>query len=577
MPPAAPPRLANHGQERALTWKRPTPLVGDPTSARQRREDPQAWAMAPSDRDAFYRLVAARRDVRRFRPEPVAPDILARVLGAAHAAPSVGHSQPWRFIVVTDPAARDRAAWMADEQRQRQAAQMAPESARRLLDLQLEGIREAPLGLVVACDRRTPAAGVLGRSTFADADLWSCACAIENLWLAARSEGLGVGWVTLFQPSDLADLVGLPEGVVSLGWLCVGWPDERLPLPGLERSGWSRRQPVEEVVLRDRWPGNGPLPPASHLRAPDQDRVVAARDVADDLLTPPGSLGVLDRVVDRLMALGIGEMSGRLVLAAGRHRVVDLGVSAFDGSVTDEVVAAARAGEAVGAVAATAAGLTVEVVDAGSSEGNMRDADALSPSRVHALVAEGRRLGSSGDGKVVALGEVGVANTTPAAALTAALLGVGPEEVVGLGASSDWATVERKRAVVTGALDRARRLYGERLVHPWIALAAVGGPEFAVLAGAVLGAAEAGRAVVLDGLATSVSALAAVMVEPAASAHLVAGQRSREVAHPMVLARLGLEPLLDLRLRAGEGAGAALACQLIGTALEVRRRGAKTA
>ncbi|HLI25300.1 MAG TPA: 5,6-dimethylbenzimidazole synthase, partial [Acidimicrobiales bacterium] len=216
-----------------MTWKRPTPLVGDPTSARQRRRDPQAWAFPPHERDAFYRLVSARRDVRRFRPEPVLPEVLTRVLGAAHAAPSVGHSQPWRFIVVTDPSTRDRAAWMADEQRQRQAAQMAPEPARRLLDLQLEGIREAPLGVVVACDRRAPPAGVLGRSTFADADLWSCACAIENLWLAARAEGLGVGWVTLFEPGGLADLVGLPAGVVPLGWLCVGWPDERLPLPGL--------------------------------------------------------------------------------------------------------------------------------------------------------------------------------------------------------------------------------------------------------------------------------------------------------------------------------------------------------
>ncbi len=514
--------------------------------------------------------------MRRFRPEPVLPEVLTRVLGAAHAAPSVGHSQPWRFIVVTDPSTRDRAAWMADEQRQRQAAQMAPEPARRLLDLQLEGIREAPLGVVVACDRRAPPAGVLGRSTFADADLWSCACAIENLWLAARAEGLGVGWVTLFEPGGLADLVGLPAGVVPLGWLCVGWPDERLPLPGLERSGWSQRQPLEEVVLGERWPGSGPPPPVSHLRAPDQDRVVAARDVADDLLTPPGSMGVLDRVVDRLMALGIEEVSGRLVLAAGRHRVAELGVSAFDPAVTDEVVAAARAGQAVGVVAAAAAGLTVEVVDAGTSDGNLRDGDALSDSQVERLLASGRRLGGSGEGTVVALGEVGVANTTPAAALAAALLGADPQEVVGLGASSDWATVERKRAAVVGALERARRDHGERLSRPLTALAALGGPEFALLAGVVLGAAGAGRAIVLDGLATSVSALVAVMVEPAAAAHLVAGQRSREVAHPAVLGRLGLEPLLDLRLRAGEGTGAVLACQLIRTALEVRRRAAKT-
>ena len=145
---------------------------------------------------------------------------------------------------------------------------MEPEAGRHLLDLDLEGIREAPLGLVVVCDRRTAAVGVLGRATFVDADLWSCACAIENLWLAARAEGLGVGWVTLFEPGELAVLVGAPEGVETLGWLCVGWPDERPPAPGLERRGWSTRLPLASLMIRERWPeeSGGPAPPQS--RAP---------------------------------------------------------------------------------------------------------------------------------------------------------------------------------------------------------------------------------------------------------------------------------------------------------------------
>ena len=119
-----------------------------------------------------------------------------RVLHAGHAAPSVGHSQPWRFLVVDDADLRTRAAAMADTERLRQAGQLDPDSARHLLDLQLEGIREAPVGVVVCCDRRVPAAGVLGRATFPDADVWSCAAAIQNLWLAATAEDLGVGWVS---------------------------------------------------------------------------------------------------------------------------------------------------------------------------------------------------------------------------------------------------------------------------------------------------------------------------------------------------------------------------------------------
>ncbi|MEX5720374.1 5,6-dimethylbenzimidazole synthase, partial [Geodermatophilus maliterrae] len=331
-------------------WPRPVPLVGDPTSAAQRAGDPAGWAM-PEDREGLYAVVAARRDVRRYRPDPVPDDVLRRVLAAGHAAPSVGHSQPWRFVVVRDPATRDRAAVLTDRERLRQAAGLEPDAARRLLDLQLEGVREAPLGIVVCCDRRTPAAGVLGRATFPDADLWSCAAAIQNLWLAARAEGLGMGWVTLFRPEELAGLVGLPEDVATLGWLCLGWPDERPPAPGLERAGWSRRLPLSAVVVEDRWPADdgGPAAPPSHLRAPGREAVVGARDEADRLLTPPGSLGLLDRAVDRVVALGRGEVTGgTLVLAAADHPVAALGVSAYEVRVTRDVARAALAGVSVG-------------------------------------------------------------------------------------------------------------------------------------------------------------------------------------------------------------------------------------
>ena len=553
--------------------------MGDRTSAAERAEAADAWRFPPAAREALHDVMLARRDVRRFRPDPVPDEVLDRVLAAAHAAPSVGHSQPWRFVVVDDPALRDRAAVMADAQRLAQADQLDPESARHLLDLQLEGIREAPLGVVVCCDRRAPAAGVLGRATFPDADLWSCACAIENLWLAARAEGLGVGWVTLFAPAELAALVGLPDGVATLGWLCVGWPDERPPEPGLERAGWSRRAPLRTVVLRNRWPGGDVGAPPSRLRAPDQAAVVGARDDADTMLTPLGSLGVLDRAVDRVVALGHSDLSGgSLVVAVGRHRVVELGVSAFEGSVTEDVLDAARAGRALGAAAADVAGLQVRVVDAGSSTGNLRDRAPLTVEAAERLLGEGTALGAElGRTGLVALGEVGVGNTTVAAALTAGVLGLDADAVVGLGSSADSGIVARKTEVVSAALARWRRRHaeGER-ASPAHWLAELGGPELALLSGVVRGVALAGGVVVLDGLATSVAALVAVEAEPGVAAHLVAGQRSRERAHPLVLHRLGLEPLLDLRLRAGEGVGAALAAQMLVSGLTLRRRAART-
>jgi nicotinate-nucleotide--dimethylbenzimidazole phosphoribosyltransferase len=606
-------------------WPRPVPTIGDQSSAEARRADPRAWAFRVEDREALHRILMARRDIRRFRPDPVPDELLERVLVAAHAAPSVGHSQPWRFVLVADPVTRAQAAVLADRARLAQAAGMAPDAARHLLDLDLEGIREAPLGLVVACDRRTAPGGVLGRATFVDADMWSCACAIENLWLAARAEGLGVGWVTLFQPGELAALVGAPDGVETLGWLCVGWPDERPPAPGLERRGWSTRLALADLLIRERWPepGGDPAPPASRLAQPSplavaptaspaaersqssagsqtasspspptrlvppsQADVVSARDAADRILTAPGSLGALDRVIDRVLALGGQPGRGVLVLAAADHAVTRHGVSAYPPNVTRHVAEAAVAGASVGAVAGRAASLDVVVVDAGVAgspvsrarlarpldrKGDLVESDALSAADAQRLLVAGRQLGSelAHGGLMVVLGEVGVGNTTVAAALAAGLLGVDPAPLVGLGAGSDSSIVAAKRRVVAAAL---RRYRGS---DPMAALACLGGGEIAVLAGVVLGAASGGGVVVLDGMATGVAALLAMELEPAVAAHLVAGQRSREAGHPVVLGALGLEPILDLRLRAGEGAGAALAAMVLGAGLRIRAEAAR--
>ena len=578
------------------SWARPVPLVGDTTSAAERAEDPRAWRFDEEQRRAVYDVIAARRDIRRFRPDQLEPAVVRRLLAAAHAAPSVGHCQPWRFVLVSDAGARERAALIAERERQRQASLLSEDARRRMLDLQLDGIAEAPLGIVVCCDRRAAPAGVLGRATFPDTDMWSCACAIENLWLAARAEGLGVGWVTLFPPDELAGLVGLPSGVEPLGWLCVGWPAERPPSPGLERAGWSRRTPLETVLVHEQWDGLGPAAPASALRAPDQLAVVEARDQSDRLLTPPGSLGVLDKALDRLVALGTRAVEqASLVLVAADHPVTRYAVSTYPSTVTLEVLEATVAGESLGAAAARSAGLGVIAVDAGvdtgagrtavpgavdlrplGRRGDLVEADALSPADVERLLNGGRRLGEAMEDQLVALGEVGVGNTTVAAALSAALLGLGASEAVGLGAGGDSETLERKRWVVGSALARALARPGG-LDGPFDALAVLGGPEFVVLAGLVLGVAERGGAIVLDGLATSVAALCAVRAEPGVAAHLVAGQRSREKAHSAVLEELGLEPLLDLRMRAGEGVGAVLSSQLLTSGLRLRALAGKVA
>jgi nicotinate-nucleotide--dimethylbenzimidazole phosphoribosyltransferase len=559
-----------------VRWPRPVPLIGDRTSAAERAADPTAWAFDRATIAALHAVIDARRDVRRYRADPVPNTVLRQVLEAAHKSPSVGHSQPWRFIVVTDQHTRDAAAVLADRERLRQADALEPDRRARLLDLQLDGIREAPLGIVVACDRRTPAAGVLGRATFPDTDLWSCACAIQNMWLTARAAGLGVGWVTLFRPKDLAALLNLPDGVETLGWLCIGWPDERPPQPGLERHGWSQRLPLDAVVFAERWPtDHEPAPPPSHLAGPDQRAVVSARDSGDNLLAAPGALGVLDTTVNRVLALnGAPPTSGTLIVAAADHPVAALGVSPYPASVTADVVAATEAGDSLGAAAARRAGLRVRAERAATTrpQGDLVHVDAMHRADVDELVAAGQTLGREhADHGLVCLGEVGIGNTTVAAALACVLLEMDGEDAVGLGAGADAAMLARKRDVVRSAADRARSTHGTGLEDPLTALAAVGGPEIALLAGVTLGAAAAGVPVVMDGLVTSLAALIAIRIEPAVQTVLVAGHHSRERAHGAVLTELGLEPLLDLRLRAGEGVGACLAAQVLFTALDMRR------
>ena len=575
-------------------WDRPIPRIGDTTSSATRAAAPTGWSLGDQVQQGLDTAIDTRRDIRRYRHDDVSKELVNTVLWAGHRAPSVGHSQPWRFIVVRDADIRDRAAVMADRERLRQAELLTPDRRAHLLDLQLEGIREAPVGIVVACDRRAPASGVLGRNTFTDADMWSCACAVENMWLTARAHGLGMGWVTLFQPEELAELLHLPNDVETLGWLCLGWPDERPPAPGLERRGWSRRVPLSDVTLADRWPADSAQPeaPVSALRqtlhSPNRYQVVAAHDDADQLLTPPGSLGLLDQTLDRVEAAGGTEITGgTLVLVGADHPVAHLDVTAFEASVTHDVMAASVAGTGLGVSTATAAGLSHLVVDAGVAQpvqgarsvrirgerGDLRHADAMTPVQVEALLRDGQALGAeaSHDG-LVCLGEVGVGNTTIATALACAMTGLGPDEAVGLGAGSDTAMVERKAEIIKAALTRTHTDPND----PERLLAALGGPEFAVLAGVCLGAAEAGSPVVLDGLATSVAALIATKFSPGLHGWLVASQASREQVHHIVLAELGLEALMELRMRAGEGVGACFGAQMILTGLQVRRTAART-
>jgi 5,6-dimethylbenzimidazole synthase len=207
---------------------------------------------SPDEIDALYRIMTARRDMRHFSGEPIEPKMLERLLAAAHLAPSVGLMQPWRFIRVCDRGLRRKIHALVEAERVLTAQALGERDA-EFMRLKVEGVLECAEVLVAAL-----APGrekhIFGRRTMPDMDLASVACAIQNLWLAARAEGIGMGWVSLFEPEDLRVLLRMPQGSRPVAVLCLGHVPQFYPRPMLEMAGWTRARAISDLVCTDYWP-----------------------------------------------------------------------------------------------------------------------------------------------------------------------------------------------------------------------------------------------------------------------------------------------------------------------------------
>lgn len=567
-------------------------------------------ALEPGDDAALQRVIAARRDVRTgFLPDPVDDAVLERVLAAAHRAPSVGFSQPWDFLVLRDPALRGELADLAEVQRCAFADALPRVRRRAFADLRVEAIREAPLGIVVTCDPTRGGRHVLGRATQPRMAAHSVAGAVQNLWLAARAEGLGVGWVSFFRERELAtllgDRVGLPSHLEIVAYLCVGHVDEFADAPELATAGWARRRPLEWAVHDGTWDtqglggdaaGTDPLEETLAAIA-DLDPAAgaaAARERLTRMTVPPGALGGVAEIGVRLAGLA-GECPppvpepAVVAVFAGDHGVHARGVTPWPQEVTTQMVGNFLAGGAAVNAFAAQVGAEVLVVDVGVAA-DLDPAPGLLPRKVRPGTAdmtvepamtrdEARRAVLTGietardlvaaGNRLIVTGDMGIANTTASSALIAAFTGAPPRDVTGRGTGIDDTTLARK----TGAVAEALVLHGlgdgtgaAAAADPLGALAAVGGLEHAGLVGLVLGGAALRTPVLLDGVVAGAAALVALALAPNASHAWVAGHRSVEPAHTLALEQLGLEPVLDLGLRVGEGTGALLAAPLVAAA-----------
>ena len=203
----------------------------------------------------LYEAIFRRRDIRKFAPDAVPDEVLARVIVAAHHAASVGFTQPWDFIVVRDAERRREVKRVFEQERALNAAQFSGARQRKFRSLKLEGILEAPLNLIVTCEPDRFGAAVLGKVSIREVEVYSTCLAVGNLWLAARAEGLGVGWVSIMRNDALREIFSIPEHIIPVAYLCIGYVEAFPERPVLESAEWAARMPTRALLHFDSWDG----------------------------------------------------------------------------------------------------------------------------------------------------------------------------------------------------------------------------------------------------------------------------------------------------------------------------------
>lgn len=251
-----------------------------------------AKSSQPKNRNEFtealkrglYEAIFRRRDIREFTSEPVRDDALARVLIAAHHAASVGFSQPWDFVVVRSVEARRRVKEIFEEERAKNAAQFTGARRAKFLSLKLEGILEASINLIVTCTPERFGPAVLGKTSIRDVEIYSACLAVENLWLTARAEGLGVGWVSILRNDALAEIFGIPDSAIPIAYLCMGYVREFPDRPVLASAQWAERLPPRSLIHIDNWGKEGTAddPLIQKIENPSIWRPIFPEDSPDD-------------------------------------------------------------------------------------------------------------------------------------------------------------------------------------------------------------------------------------------------------------------------------------------------------
>ncbi|MED4600809.1 5,6-dimethylbenzimidazole synthase [Paenibacillus validus] len=205
------------------------------------------------EKEAFYKIIHTRRDVRTFLTDPIPPETIMNLLDAAHHGPSVGFMQPWNFILITKEEIKARLAWAADKERRALAIHYEDGRQDQFLSLKVEGIKQAPLTICVTCDPTRGGSHVLGRNSIPETDILSTACAIQNMWLSACAEGLAMGWVSFYKKADVRDILSIPPHIEPVALLSVGYTEHYPSKPILEAANWEKRRSLTHLIFHESW------------------------------------------------------------------------------------------------------------------------------------------------------------------------------------------------------------------------------------------------------------------------------------------------------------------------------------
>ncbi|MDP5276525.1 5,6-dimethylbenzimidazole synthase [Chengkuizengella axinellae] len=212
------------------------------------------------EREAIYKVIHTRRDVRSFLNRPIPDAAIERIIEAGHNAPSVGFMQPWNFIIIKSPKVKDQLAWAADKERRALAIHYEGKRQSHFLSLKVEGLKEAPVTICVTCDPTRGGSHVLGRNSIPETDLMSVACSIQNMWLASCAEGIALGWVSFYKKNDVRDILSIPPHIDPAALLTIGYTDEYPKAPILETNKWAKREELRDLIYLNQW-GNKENPP----------------------------------------------------------------------------------------------------------------------------------------------------------------------------------------------------------------------------------------------------------------------------------------------------------------------------